>query len=100
MPLRLYYRPSFKRSLKRLGYEQKKIAGLILESLLVYYASGCDLLEAQKTAPRFFYKQLRKPYYEAGIEGTIRVVIRKEGENCIAVLTGNHDQIKQFLSGV
>ena len=100
MPLHLFYSPSFKRSLERLGYEQKKIIGLILESLAVYYSSDCNLLEAQKIAPRFFYKQLRKPHYEAGIEGTIRVVIRREGENCIAVLAGNHDQIKQFLAGV
>lgn len=98
MPLHLYYRPSFKRSLKRLGHEQKKIAGLILESLIVYYSAGCDLLEAQKTAPRFFYKQLRKPYYEAGVEGNIRVVIKREDENCIAVLAGNHNQIRQFLA--
>jgi len=100
MPLRLYYRPSFERSLKHLGHEQKKIVGLILESLIAYYSSGCNLLEAQKTAPRFFYKQLRRPYYEAGIEATIRVIIRREDENCIVVLVGNHDQIKQFLASV
>lgn len=100
MPLYLFYRPSFKRSLKRLGYEQKKITGLILESLDVYYSSGCNLSETQKIAPRFFYKQLRKPYYEAGIEGTIRVVLKREDENCIAVLAGNHDQIKQFLASL
>lgn len=100
MPLHLYYRPSFKRSLKSLGYEQKKIVGLILESLTVYYSSGCDLDEAQKTAPRFFYKQLRKPYHEAGIEGTIRVIIRREDEKCIAILAGNHNQVKQFLASV
>jgi len=100
MSLHFYYRSSFKRSLKRLGYEQKKIAGLILESLVVYYSSGCNLLEAQKIAPRFFYKQLRKPYYEAGIERNIRVVIRQEGENYIVILAGNHDQIRQFLSSV
>ena len=100
MSLHLCYRPSFKRSLKHLGYEQKKIAGLILESIAVYYSSECDLLEAQKITTRFFYKQLRKPYYEAGIEGTMRVIIRREDNNCIAVLAGNHDQIKQFLGGV
>ena len=100
MPLHLYYRPSFKRSLEHLGYEQKKIAGLILEALAVYYFSGCDLYEAQKIAPRFFYKQLRKPYYEAGIEGNIRVIIRREGEKGIAILAGNHDQVKQFLASV
>lgn len=100
MPLHLYYRPSFKRSLKRLGHEQKKIAGLILEALTVYYSSGCDLLETQRITPRFFYKQLREPYYEAGVEGNIRVVIKREESNCIAVLAGNHDQIRQFLDKV
>lgn len=100
MFLCLYYRPSFKRSLRRLGYEQKKIVGLILESLTVYYSNGCDLYEAQKIAPRFFYKQLRKPYHEAGIEGTIRVVIRREDEKCIAILAGSHNQVKQFLANI
>ena len=98
MPLYLYFRPSFKRSLKRLGHEQKKIVGLILESLNAYYSSGCDLLEAQRKAPLFFYKQLRKPYYEAGVERNTRVVIIREGEKCIAILAGNHNQIKQFLA--
>ena len=100
MPLHLFYSPSFKRSLERLGYEQKKIVGLILETLAAYYSSGCNLQESQKIAPRFFYKQLRKPYYEAGVEGSIRVIIRREDENCIAILSGNHDQIKQFLASV
>ncbi len=100
MPLHLYFRPSFKRSLKRLGHEQKKIAGVILEALNVYYFSGGDLSEARKIAPRFFYKQLRKPYYETGIESNIRIVIRREGERYIAILAGNHDQIKQFLASL
>jgi hypothetical protein len=100
VPLYLYFRPSFKRSLKRLGHEQKKIAGVILEALNVYYSSGCDLLEARMVAPRFFYKQLRKPYYEAGTESNIRVVIRREGERCVAILAGNHNQIKQFLASL
>ena len=91
MSLRLHYRPSFDRSVKHLGYEQRKIAGLILEALNIYYSNGCDLLEAQKIAPRFFYKQLRNPYYEAGIEREIRVIIRREGEKCIAIVAGDHD---------
>jgi len=97
MSLHFYYRFSFKRSLKRLGYEQKKIAGLILESLVAYYSSGCNLLEAQKIAPRFFYKQLGKPYYEAGIERNIRVVIRQEDENYIVILAGNKIPGTQYL---
>ena len=98
MPLHLYFRPSFRRSLRALGHEQKKVVGRILEALRVYYASNCDLVETQKITSRFFYKQLRKPYYEAGVEGNIRVAIRKEGEKCIAMVAGNHDQIKRFLA--
>lgn len=98
MPLQLYYRPSFERSLKHLGSEQRKIVGLILEALDTYYSSGCNLPEAKMIAPRFFCKQLRKPYYEAGVEGSLRVIIRKEKEKCIAILAGNHDQIGQILA--
>ena len=83
-----------------MGYEQKRVAGLILEALAVYYSSECDILEAQKIAPQFFYKQLRRPYYEAGVEGNIRIVIRKEAEKCMAMLAGNHDQIRQFLASL
>ena len=80
MPLYLYFRPSFERSIKSLGHERREIIGLILEALEAYYANGCDLLEAQKIAPRFFYKQLRKPYYETGVEGTMRIILRREDE--------------------
>jgi hypothetical protein len=100
MSLKLYYRPSFNRALKHLGYEQRKTVGLILEAVSIYYSSGCSLLEAQKIAPRFFYKQLRRPYYEAGVEGNMRVVIRREGEKCIAIIAGDHGQIKRFLTSL
>lgn len=100
MPLNLYGRSSFKRSLKNLDKEQIKIVGQILEALSIYYASNCSFLEAQKVATRFFYKQLRKPYYEAGIERSIRVIIRREGEECIAILAGNHNQVKQYLANI
>lgn len=100
MLLYLYYLPSFLRSTKRLGQEQKQIVGLILEALEIYLKHDCNFLEAKKIAPRFFYKQLRKPYYEAGIEGKLRIVFRREQEKVIAILAGNHDQIKQFLDTV
>jgi hypothetical protein len=100
MPLFLYYRPSFSRSLKRLGQEQKKIAAIILKCLLAYYEHDCDLAKAQEIDAGFFYKQLQKPYYEAGIESNIRVVLRREGQRCIAVIAGNHDQIKQLLGKI
>lgn len=100
MPLTLYRLPSFERSLRSLGAEQLTIVGRILEALELYYASNCDLEAARKLAPRFFYKQLRKPYYEAGIESQIRVILERAGEKVIAVLAGTHDEVKRFLSRV
>ncbi len=100
MPLALYFRPSFQRSFKNLDGTQKKIVGLILEALQTYYSTNCSLEEAKTRSPRFFYKQLRKPYYEAGVESDIRVILRREKEKCIALLVGNHDQIKRFLADV
>ena len=73
--------------------------GRILEALQAYYAGGCDLATAQRLAPRFFYKQLRKPYHEAGIDRHLRVIITREGQMGIAVLAGNHDHIRRFLAG-
>lgn len=100
MPLTLYRRPSFERSLRSLGAEQVEIVGRILEALELYYRSNCDLESARKIAPRFFYKQLRKPYYEAGIEARLRVVLFREGERDLAVLAGNHDEVRRFLDRV
>jgi len=98
MPLLLYFIPSFDRSLKNLGHNQIKIIARILEALNAYYASNCDLSTAQKLEPRFFYKQLRKPYHEAGVERNLRVVLKREGSKCYAVMAGNHDQIRKFLT--
>lgn len=99
MPLELYARPSFNRSVRKLGTEQREVVAQILEALKVYYASGCDLQEAQRKSPRFFYKQLRKPYYEAGVESNLRVIIAREKQACTVLLAGNHDQIRRFLAG-
>ncbi len=98
MPLFLYYRPSLTRSLKRLGVQQKRIAAAILRCLKAYYESNCDINVAKNIDSGFFYKQLQKPYYEAGIESDIRIVLRREKQKCIAILAGNHGQIKQFLA--
>jgi len=68
-----------------------------LQALQIYYSSGCNLQESKRLAPGFFYKQLRKPYYEAGVESNIRIVIAKEGNKCIAAVAGNHNQVKRFL---
>jgi hypothetical protein len=98
MPLFLYYSPSFVNSLKRLGADQKKIVANILRCLKIYYRDNCDFAKTKEIAPGFFYKQLQKPYYESGIESNMRIVLRRQGQKCIAVLAGNHDQIKRFLA--
>lgn len=98
MPLDLFFLPSFERSLKVLDAGQKETVGLLLEAIGGYFASDCNLAEARKIAPRFFYKQLRKPFYEAGIEGKLRLIIRREKAQCFALMIGNHDQVKRFLA--
>ncbi len=100
MSLELYAGASLNRSIRKLGVEQREVVAQILETLKIYYASGCNLHEAQRQSPRFFYKQFRKPYYEAGVESTLRVIIAREKQICTALLAGNHDQIRRFLAGV
>ena len=100
MPLEFYASTSFNRSIRKLGAEQREVIAQILETLRIYYTSGCNLQEAQRKSPRFFYKQLRKPYYEAGVESNLRVIIAREKQVCTALLAGNHDQIRRFLAGV
>ena len=98
MPLILFFYPSFKKSFKSLDFNQREIVQRILKAIEIYYLSNCQLSETQKAEPGFFYKQLRKPYHEAGIEGKIRVVIERDKSECFAVFAGNHDQIKRFLA--
>ncbi|MGR3316961.1 MAG: hypothetical protein ACUZ8O_00555 [Candidatus Anammoxibacter sp.] len=98
MPLTLFYYPSFGRSFKNLDATQRRIVKRILKALLVYYTYNCQLSMAQEIEPRFFHKQLRKPYYEAGVESKIRVLIEREKSKCFAILAGNHEQIKRFLA--
>ena len=98
MSLSLYFNPSFTRSLKQLGSAQSSVIGLILEALTAYYATDCDLDAGRRIAPHFFYKQLRKPYYEAGVESDLRVVLVREKAKCVAVIAGNHDQIRKFMN--
>ena len=100
MPLLLFYQASFFRTLKSLGPNEKKTIKRIVESLEVYYSTNCNLESARKLAPRFFYKQLQRPYSEAGIDSKLRVILWRQGNTCRAVFAGNHDQVRRFLKNV
>lgn len=98
MPLILLYSSSFERSLKNLDPHQQVIIARIIESLEIYYSYGCDISKVLEIESRFFYKKLHHDFYEAGVESKLRIVLRKDGSKCLAILAGNHDQIKKFLS--
>ena len=98
MPLVLLCASSFERSLKNLDAQQQAIVARVIEALEIYYSNGCSLSKVFETETRFFYKKLRRDFYEAGVEGRLRIVLRKDGLKCSAILAGNHDQIKKFLS--
>lgn len=97
MPYTLSWIPSFERAVKGLDPQQKVTVKTALRALLIYFSTNNDLTEAQKIAPRFFFKQLRRPFYEIGIEGKLRVILRKDELTFTAILAGNHDQVKRFL---
>jgi len=99
MPLFLLYASSFERSLKSLDPQQRAIVVRIIESLEIYYTHGCNLSRVFETETRFFYKKLRHDFYEAGVEGKLRIILPKDGTSCVAILAGNHDQIRKFMSG-
>ena len=74
------------------------VIGRTLECIASYIAADNNLSKAQKIAPRFFFKKLRTPYYEAGIESKLRIVFEKHNGNLYAIFAGNHDQVKRFLA--
>ena len=55
MPLLLFFYTAFERSLKNLDLEQKETVQKIIDALKAYYTYNCNLFEAQKIAPGFFY---------------------------------------------
>jgi hypothetical protein len=95
--IQLYILPSFERSLKSLSALQKKIAQRLLKVLVLYYESNCNLEQVRQLEMRFFHKKLRDAYYEAGIEGQLRVILKRSGNECAIAFIGNHDQIRRFL---
>ena len=99
MPYHLSVLPSFERSIKKMDASQRAVLKQLIRALAAYFASNGDLEKARMIAPHFFFKQLRRPFYEAGIESRLRVVLRKEELEFFALLAGNHDQVKKFLSG-
>ena len=100
MPVTLLFYRTFDRGLKGLDPQQVKTVWFVLDALRAYFLHNFNIDAARKIHPGFFYKQLRKPYFEAGVEGKLRVVMEKDGEDVYVVFVGNHDQIRRFLAGV
>ncbi len=98
MSWELTFLPSLSRSLKHADPGQKETVKLALRALTVYFENNNDLTKARHFAPRFFFKQLRHPFYEIGVEGKIRIILRREETTFTAILAGNHDEIRRFLA--
>ncbi len=103
MPFLLFYLPSYERCLKKLGYKERHIAGIVVLALLSYFQSGVQIsgdpyvFEHGRRNYRLVFKKLRESIWEAYIEGQVRVLTRLE-KNChYLVFAGNHDQVRQFL---
>jgi hypothetical protein len=89
---------SFERSIKNLDPQEVTIIKLAIKAFVLYLANGNSLIDAQQIAPRFFFKQLRKPFYEIGIDGRLRIILRKEENQFTGILAGNHDDVRRFLA--
>ena len=103
MPFQIAFLSSYVRSFEKLGNREKEIAGLIVLALQSYFEANPPLtghpyvLQLQGRSYRLVFKKLREPFWEASIEGRVRVITRLE-KNCHnLLLVGNHDQVRQFL---
>lgn len=103
MPFELLSLSSYVRSFKKLGAREKQIAGLIVLALQSYFETNLPpsgepyVFHYEGNSYRLVFKKLRDPFWEAYVEGRIRVVTRLEKNRHFLLLVGNHDQIRQFL---
>ncbi len=98
MSIALLYYKTFYKSLTKLDTTQLITTEKILAALKIYLLHNANLEKAKEVYSGFFYKQLRKPYFEAGIESRLRILMEKDSANVYAVFAGNHNQIRRFLS--
>lgn len=103
MPFELSFLSSYIRSFKKLGPREKQIAGLVVLALQSYFKAnlpvtgGPYVFQYQGNSYRLVFKKLHDPFWEAYIEGRVRVVTRLEKGCHFLLLVGNHDQVRQFL---
>ena len=103
MPFRLLFLPSYERCIKRLGDRERRLAGLVVSTLLDYFQSDSratdrpHMVQLGQRSYRLVFKKLRGQIWEAYIEGQVRLVTRLENDKHILVFAGNHDQVREFL---
>lgn len=88
--MKFRYLSSFDRSFKRLPKEKQAKVRTALESFLDFYKSGIRPEELG-------IKKLRKRYWEIRAGLHIRIIFSVKKDLITFVLTGTHNDIKQFL---
>ena len=103
MAFELFVLSSYVRCLKKLGSREQNIAGLVVLALQAYFETQRPISAEPYLFPfegkshRLVFKKLCEPFWEAYIEGQIRVVTRLEKNRHFLLLVGNHDPVRQFL---
>ena len=88
--MRFRYLSSFDRSFRRLSREKQAKVRAALEGFLDFYKSGIR-------PEGLGIKKLRKRYWEIRVGLHIRIIFMLARDLVTFVLTGTHNDIKQFL---
>lgn len=87
---RILILPSFDRSVRRLGRQDKKKLAESLESFNLFLVSG-------ELPVGLGLKKINHDKYEFRVNLRLRVVIKVEGEDNYLVMVAGHDEIKRYL---
>ncbi len=103
MPFELFYLPSYERCLKKMGSQERTVAGLIVSALLKYFQSGLPIgatpyvYQSSGRSYRLVFQKIHDSIWEAYIESRVRILTRLEKNRHFLVFVGNHGQVRQFL---
>ena len=89
--MRFVYKPSYKRSLKRLDPKTKSEVTETVCQIIDFYSKGVG-------TPGLGIKNLRHHYWEGRSGLRMRVLFKFTRDIIEFVLAGNHDDIRRFLN--